>query len=393
MGFKSIKERQALNIVMLEVSGWGGLCHYTYNLCQELSEAGENIVQISNINNELANCPNKFTLLRIIDTNYNYLKKWWLILKYLVIHKVDIFHIQTLITARKDFAIFLFMKILPFRVFYTAHNVLPHDKHERDAFGMKYAFWCIYHLSDFIITHSEKDKEEIMSKFHVSAKKIATIPHGNYDFLRTTHKGEKESIRRKFDIGEEKRVILFFGAIRRYKGVHVLIDAFASVVGEDKAIKLLIVGHDMDSNYYDELQHLIKRHRLHDSVVLYEEYVPSDEIIYYFEAADIVALPYKHIYDSGVLRLAFSFDKPVIATRVGIFNELIEDGKNGFLADNNLDSLVNAIKRFQDTSLHDLRIMGQRSRLIYAQDLNWRDIANKTLRTYHCSIKTQSNRY
>ncbi len=98
--------------------------------------------------------------------------------------QIDIFHVQSLITARKDFMGFFIMKLLPFKVVYTAHNVLPHDEEERRAFGMKFAFRWIYRLSDFVITHSEQDKNDIMDTFGVSPARLKAIPHGDYDFCR-----------------------------------------------------------------------------------------------------------------------------------------------------------------------------------------------------------------
>jgi len=375
-------KRQAINVVMLEVSGWGGLCHYTFNFCQELSRAGANVVLLSNKDYELINQHRDFHLIRVLETSQYFLKKWQLILKYLLKNRTDIFHIQTLITARKDFAIFFLMKFFRFKIIYTAHNVLPHDENEKNATGMNFSFRCIYHLANFIITHSEKDKEEIITTFNVSPNKMKAIPHGDYDFLRTTGTGNKGCIREKYHIGKEEKVILFFGALRRYKGVYNLISAFASVKGNKKSMKLLIVGHKMGDNYFNELQDIISKHNLHDSVILDEIYVPFEEIGYYFEAADVVALPYEHIYDSGVLRLAFSFEKPVIATRVGIFNELVIDGKNGFLVNNDLDGLMKALKRFQSTKVEDLKAMGEYSKKSFGKGLKWENIAAETLKIY-----------
>lgn len=379
---EQMSKEQVINIAMLEVSGWGGLCHYTFNLCQELSRKGVKITQLSNKDNELAHQHREFQLIRMLEKQHSYLKKWWFILKYLIINKVDIFHIQSLITARKDFVIFIIMKILPFKVVYTAHNMFPHDEHERNAKGMKFAFRCIYRSADFLIVHSQRDKKNIMATFSLTDNKIKVIPHGDYDFFRASGGGNKVSIRDKYHIREEEKVILFFGALRRYKGIHTLISAFASIVGNKKGTKLLIVGHKMDDDYFSELEDLISKHNVYDSVILNGTYVPFEEVACYFETCDVVALPYEHIYDSGVLRLAFSFAKPVIATRVGIFSELVIDGENGFLVNNNLDGLTEAIMRFQITKVEDLRVMGEYSKRSFGDGLKWNNIAAETKMVY-----------
>jgi glycosyltransferase involved in cell wall biosynthesis len=375
--------KKKLNILIAEVSGWGGICHYTFNLCQELARTGLEVVQLSTKENELADHERDFKMIGVFDQQQKYFTKWFLILKYIIISKADVFHMQNLITARKDFLFFMLLKILPVKVVYTAHNVLPHDLHERDAFGMKFVFQCIYRCVDGIITHSERDKAEIASIFTIDPGKIRTIPHGDYNFFQSIPTIGTGDIRRLYSIGEEERVILSFGTIRKYKGLHNLISAFAAIDSKErKNTRLLLIGRMVDEDYFAELQELIRKHYLSDSVILLAEYVPFEEVPIYFEAADLIALPYEHIYDSGVLRLAFSFSKPVIATRVGIFNELLIDGENGFLVGEGIGELTNGLKRFQKMNVDGLRAMGQNSNKFFGEHLKWDKIAFKTLQFY-----------
>ena len=94
-----------MKVVLLEVSGWGGMCHYTYNLCERLSCQDVKVFQISKAGYELDNLPRQFHLEKILRTDQNYFKKWYLIWRFLVREQVDIFHVQSLITARKDKAL------------------------------------------------------------------------------------------------------------------------------------------------------------------------------------------------------------------------------------------------------------------------------------------------
>lgn len=359
------------------------MCHYAFNLCQELARTGMKVVQLSTTENELAELEREFEMTGVIDRQHSYLAMWFLILKHIVVSKADIFHMQNLITARKDFLFFMLLKILPVKVVYTAHNVLPHDSHERDAFGMKFVFQCIYKCADGIITHSKRDKKEIASVFAIDPGKISTIPHGDYNFFQSVPKAGIGDMRKRYNIGVEERVILSFGTIRKYKGLHNLISAFAALDSKEREnIHLLLIGRMVDEDYFTELQELIRKHCLGESVILLSKYVPFEEVPIYFEAADLVALPYEHIYDSGVLRLAFSFSKPVIATKVGIFNELVIDGENGFLVGEGIGELTKGLKRFQDTTEDDLSLMGENSAKLFDEELKWDKIASKTLEFY-----------
>ena len=103
----------------------------------------------------------------------------------------------------------------------------------------------------------------------------------------------------------------------------------------------------------------------------------------YFVAADLVALPYEHIYDSGVLRIAFAFSKPVMATRVGIFRDLLENDKNAILVDNGLAALKEGLRKFLNLSIDDLETMGRLSRKMYAEYLDWDTVATRTVALYN----------
>jgi len=241
-----------MKVVLLEGSGFGGMCHYTYNLCERLSRLKVKVIQISNPGYELDSLPRQFHLEKFFRTDQNYFKKWYLIWRFLVREQVDVFHVQSLITARKDFMGFLIMKLLPFKVVYTAHDVLPHEEEERRAFGMKFAFRWIYRLSDFVITHSEQDKNDIMDTFGVGPARLKAIPHGDYDFCRLVSQKSRPEVRKRYKIRDDEKLVLFFGALRPYKGVHKLISALANVGRRELPMKLLIVGREIWWTYRGE---------------------------------------------------------------------------------------------------------------------------------------------
>jgi glycosyltransferase involved in cell wall biosynthesis len=137
----------------------------------------------------------------------------------------------------------------------------------------------------------------------------------------------KAEARAKLGIQDE-RVILFFGYVRRYKGLHTLLDAMPSILNLMK-VKLLVVGE-----FYDDEQkyrHQITANNLQNEVVVHSDYVPNEEVGLYFSAADVVVLPYVSATQSGIVQIAYQFDKPVIATDVGGLAEVVLDNRTGFI--------------------------------------------------------------
>jgi glycosyltransferase involved in cell wall biosynthesis len=149
-------------------------------------------------------------------------------------------------------------------------------------------------------------------------------------------------IRLKYGI--EDNIIIFFGFVREYKGLKYLIKALPEVLSKIN-ITLLIVGEFWkDKNEY---LHLINTLEIKDRVIIIDDYVPNEEIGFYFSAADIVVQPYVSATGSGIIQIAFGFNKPVIATKVGCLPEVIVDGKTGYLVlPENSRELAQAILKF-----------------------------------------------
>jgi glycosyltransferase involved in cell wall biosynthesis len=303
---------------------------------------------------------------------------------------VDILHVQSIFTARKDVAPFALMRLKPFKVVYTAHNVLPHDEEERTALGMVTAFRFLYLCSDAIVTHTRGDREELIRKFGVPSEKISAIPHGNFDFLTGGSGITGADVRQQFNIAPDELLILVFGAIRRYKGIHMLIEAFSRLSGRYPNARLLIVGNRTDPGYADELEQLIDDRSLQGRARLHGTYIDTEDLAGYFDASDCIALPYEHIYDSGVLRLALSAAKPVLATRVGVFAEIIRDGEHGFLVDPTADDLAAGLERVLETSPNELTTMGSKARSAFEEEHSWQRIAAETAGIYRSLIPSST---
>ncbi|MCO6486380.1 MAG: glycosyltransferase [Saprospiraceae bacterium] len=145
------------------------------------------------------------------------------------------------------------------------------------------------------------------------------------------------------------KVLLFFGYIRHYKGLDILLRALALLLKDDAAFALLIAGECYeDPNVYNAL---IRELHLDQRVIFRNAYIPNEEVGAWFRAADVVVLPYRSATQSGILNLAYGLEKPVVCTRVGGLGEFVEDGKTGVMVDEATpSSLADGIARFYQLS-------------------------------------------
>lgn len=223
------------------------------------------------------------------------------------------------------------------RVLYICDNIVPHEKRPGDVQFTRYAF----NAGDFFIVQSAAVERDLNS--FLPGAPYRKVPHPVYDIFG---KGtDKQQARSELGVSAE-RVILFFGYVRPYKGLHVLLDALADVV-KRMPVHLLVVGefYDNEQNYREQ----VRRLHLEDHVTLQPDYVPNHMVGRYFSAADVVILPYVSATQSGIAQIAYNFDKPVIATDVGGLGEVVIDGVTGLLVPpDDASALAGAICRFYD---------------------------------------------
>ena len=376
-------------IAVLETHGWGGICHYAFNLCTALAKIGKDVTLLTSEKNELHAIKSEFTMALVFNRSQSFFKQWYVLLQYLIKTKTRILHMQNTISARRDIIFLALLKFLHIKIIYTAHDLMPHDREERDAKWMAFAFRCIYKLVDKIIVHSDNDILILRNEFNIEEKKIDKIEHGNYDFFPKESAKKMNTLRKNFGIDKHDKVMLCFGSIRRYKGIDKLIDSYKHFRMEGKRCKILVVGKNLDVQYTHEIKENIRRNKLEKDIIIHDKYVLFEDVRNYFMISDIVVLPYEHIYDSGVLRIAFSCEKPLLSTKIGVFDEYIVEGKNGFLIDGSRDSLVKAFHKIIDTKKTDLKIMGKYSKQRFKYLLDWNEIANKTINCYEQVLKSQ----
>jgi glycosyltransferase involved in cell wall biosynthesis len=214
------------------------------------------------------------------------------------------------------------------RVVCIADNIIPHEKRPGDVLFTKYFVKPV----DAFITMSEKVLGDLPS--FTGDKPARFVAHPLYDNFG--EKISKEEARRYLGIGNDEKILLFFGFIRKYKGLDILLDAMQQL--KDKPYKLLIAGEFYeDRKQYDEQIALLG---IQDQLILKTDFIPDSEVKYYLCAADVVVQPYRNATQSGVTPLAYHFEVPMIVTNVGGLPSLVPDGKVGLVAEPDAGSIA-----------------------------------------------------
>ena len=224
------------------------------------------------------------------------------------------------------------------KVVCIADNILPHEKRAGDKLLTKYFVKPV----DAFITMSEKVLADL--KVFATNKPAKLVPHPLYDNFG--EKISKEEARKKLGINEADKVILFFGFIRKYKGLDILLNAFKILHSEREIqnLKLLIAGefYDDEKNYAT----LLSDPQIKNDLVLHTHFINDSEVKYYLCSADCVVQPYRSATQSGVTPLAYHFEIPMIVTNVGGLPSMVPDKKAGLVSEPNPESIAEKITEY-----------------------------------------------
>lgn len=223
------------------------------------------------------------------------------------------------------------------RIIAITDNILPHEKRPGDIPFTRY----FLKSCDAFITMSEKVMNDLR-KFE-SGKPARQVLHPLYDNFGSPV--DKREARIKLGIPEQGVILLFFGFIRRYKGLDLLLTAM-SMLKDATDIRLLVAGEFYEDNkpYTDQVEKL----GIQDRLILKTNFIPDDEVKYYFSAADLVVQPYRNATQSGVTPLSYHFEKPMIVTNVGSLPDLVPHERVGLVAEPDSRSIADAILRFME---------------------------------------------
>jgi D-inositol-3-phosphate glycosyltransferase len=229
------------------------------------------------------------------------------------------------------------------KVIAIVHNAKPHEKRIGDEILTKYfanschGFIC---LSKSTLTD--------LDDYTANTNKVF-IPHPVYDIFGD--KISKQEARKYLGINNDEKVLLFFGIIRKYKGLELLINSLATEKVRKLNVKLIVAGE-----FYEDRQHYISlanKLNLMNNIVFSDKFIPTDAVKYYFCASDIIVQPYLNATQSGVTQIAYNFERPMIVTNVGGLAEIVFDKHTGYVTEVNSDAIADAINDFYENDRED----------------------------------------
>lgn len=254
------------------------------------------------------------------------------------------------------------------KVLAITDNVIPHEKFPaKRQLASYFIKGC-----DAFVTMSKAVMKDL--------EKFTSTPHRKYLLhpLYTSfgEKLEKKAARRALGLPENGNMVLFFGLIRDYKGLDLLIDAFSELKTQAD-LKLVIAGEF----YKDKQPYLdqIKEYGLEEQVIVHGKFIATEDVKLYFSAADLVALPYKDATQSGVTQVSFHFEVPTLVTNVGGLAEIIPDKTAGYVVEPNGKAIAEAISDYFSNHRMEAFIQGMKNE---KQKYDWKIFVNEVVDLY-----------
>lgn len=294
-----------------------------------------------------------------------------------VVH-LHFFHVGALESLTVILSRLFFMKVVT-----TVHDVESFKPGGRSRFFRSIS----YGLSTFLIVHNKVSSRELINKCNVNPSKVKIIGHGSYLGL-VESKIDKTLARSLLGLPSiDKKIILFFGQIKEVKGLDVLLHAFSKCRSSIDPCSLVIAGKVWKDSF-DKYINIIESERIQGFVDCRIRYIPDSEVSAYYSAADLIVLPYKKIYQSGVLLMAMSYGTPVLASDIPGMCEVIDSGRNGYLFKSEdvaalSDAIVDLI-----SDPESMAAMAEEALLDMKNEYSWETIGTKLASVYlECILK------
>lgn len=255
------------------------------------------------------------------------------------------------------------------KVIVVVDNIIPHEKRFGDNALNKYFVKSV----DAFVAMSQSVLDDLKTFDNQKPKLLS--PHPLYDNFGKAK--TREEALNSLGLDAQYNYMLFFGIIRQYKGLDILLKAFADKRLNNGKNKLIVAGefYEDDTVYQD----LIKKHQLQDAIVLATKFIPDEEVVNYFCAADIIVQPYKHATQSGVTQIAYHFEKPMLVTDVGGLKEIVPHNKVGYVTNPNEQEVADALVDFYDNNRSQEFIAGVKDE---KQKYTWQTMIDNIYKLY-----------
>lgn len=316
------------------VGGHSGMDYYDSGLCRGLSNAGVAVTLYTCDELGLlqsAPCTVRATYRQIYGSDpawrraVRYLRASWRSLRDARSNNLSSIHFHFFHVGPLELFNVLLARLMRFPIVVTAHDVESlAEKPAASLFGR-----LAYRMATRVIVHNKVSEEEVRTRLPVGPKRIVVIPHGNYlDMVEPLP--DADLARESLGLPRNSKVLLFFGQIKATKGLSVLLEALPTIRQAIPEVRLVVAGRVWKDDF-SVYARLIDELGIAEYCLLDIEHIPNDRVATYFAAADVVALPYLKIYQSGVLLMSMSYGKPVLASDLPAMNENIIDGSTGYL--------------------------------------------------------------
>lgn len=284
-------------------------------------------VRVLNLRGEMD--PDVSTARKLIRVGKYYLR----LLAYAVRAEPKIFHIlwNNRFEAFDRTLLLMYYRLCGRRAVMTVHNVNIRKRDGNDSFLNRLTLAAQYRLCRHLFVHTEQMKRQLMEEFGIESKKVSVIPFGMNSTVPETSLSCLQA-RERLGLPSDAQVLLFFGNIAPYKGLTYLIEAIGRLKERLPKLRLIIAGRPKgEIAHWETVDARVVSLGLQDRVIRRIEYVPDADTEIYFKAADALALPYTHVFQSGVLFLGYNFGLPVIASDVASMKEDVIEGVTGFM--------------------------------------------------------------
>ena len=274
-----------------------------------------------------------------------YLRSLAQLYKHIRKNKYDIVHLQWFSIPWIEW---MYVRLLKkqCKVVITIHDIIPFDIKLKPI--TRFCYSKLYSGADYLVVHTEQGKELFNKNYKVNTPiKVSTqafYRKSDYSII------DKKLAKKHFGITDDRIVILYFGTIRKSKGLNVLIRAFHDAYAQNKKIYLLAAGAFQKVDQ-DEYYRLVEDNLKDDNATVHFKFVPLEEEKWYFNAADMLCLPYLEISQSGIANLGLMYELPMIATNIGEMSKVIRNNVNGLLVEaNSVEALSTAILEMSKSS-------------------------------------------
>ena len=223
-------------------------------------------------------------------------------------------------------------------ILFICHNVLPHESFPFDRQLTR----SVLKTGSFYVVHARSDADDLLRLLPAANYRVNPLPIFN---IFKKENISKEEARRQLGIETDAKLLLFFGFVREYKGLKYLLEAIPLINRYFQNIKLLVAGSFAGDK--EDYLRIIREKRTENCVKIVDEYIPDSEIEAYFAACDLVVLPYVSATQSGIVQIAYGFEKPVVVTNVGGLPDVVKKDRTGYVVEpRDPEALAGAVRDF-----------------------------------------------